>query len=362
MNHAAVSPMSMQVRGALDRFLDRCEVEEIDSFFSTLPVAAKTRANLATLVGSSPDRIAFTSNTSDGLSLLAAGLPWRSGDRIVLNDSEFPSNVVPFINLKRLGVEIDFIKSSRGEITPGQIEAVITPRTRLVSLSFVQFLSGFRADLSSIGEICRKRGVIFCVDAIQGLGASPLDVTEMKIDFLACGGPKWLMGLLGLGFIYVSETLQGQIHQAYAGWMSNRNYFGDFLRYRIEFDETARRYENGTMNLTGIVALCESTTFLLEVGIENIQSHLFTLTDRLISAADDAGFELITPRERGHRAGIVSFKCPKADQLFELLKSKNIFVSLREGMIRVSPHFYNSSEEVETLRAFLLDHNRSAAA
>ncbi len=362
MNHAAVSPMSQRVRGALDRFLNRCEVEEIDAFISTLPIAARTKANLAKLVGSTPDRIAFTGNTSDGLSLLAAGLQWRAGDRIILNDSEFPSNIVPFINLKRLGVEIDFIKTNHGEITAEQIEALITPRTRLVSLSFVQFLSGFRADLFSIGELCRNRGVIFCVDAIQGLGAMPLDVAAMKIDFLACGGPKWLMGLLGLGFIYISEDLQIQIHQAYAGWMSNRNYFGDFFRYRIDFDESARRYENGTMNLAGIVALCESTATLLEVGIENIQAHLFDLTDRLISAIDDAGFELITPRQRVHRAGIVSFKCPKADSLLELLKEKNIFVSLREGMIRVSPHFYNSIDEVEALRTVLLHHNTSVAA
>lgn len=362
MNHAAVSPLSGRVREALDEYLRRCEVEEIDTFFSTLPVAARTKVNLGKLIGSTPDRIAFVGNTSDGLSLLASGLRWHVGDRLILNDSEFPSNIVPFINLKRLGVEIDFIKTSWGEITLEQIEELITPRTRLLSLSFVQFLSGFRADLFSIGEICRRHGVLFCVDAIQGLGASPLNVETMKIDFLACGGPKWLMGLLGLGFIYVSEALQNQIHQAYAGWMSNRNYFGDFFKYRIDFDETARRYENGTLNLAGIVALCESTTALLEVGIENIQAHLFELTDMLIAAADDVGFELVTSRDRRNRAGIISFKCAGAEQLFNSFKQKNIIVSLREGVIRVSPHFYNSPDEVKTLHAFLLDHSKSVAA
>jgi len=361
MNHAAVSPLSHRVREALDEHLRRCEVEEIDTFFSTLPVAARTKVNLGKLIGSAPDRIAFVGNTSDGLSLLASGLQWHAGDRILLNDSEFPSNVVPFINLKRLGVEIDIMKTNQGEITPAQIEGLITPRTRLLSLSFVQFLSGFRADLASIGGVCRRHGVTFCVDAIQGLGASPLDVGTMKIDFLACGGPKWLMGLLGLGFIYVSETLQNQIHQAYAGWKSNRNYFGDFLNYRIDFDEAARRYENGTLNLAGIVALCESTTTLLEVGIEKIQAHLFDLTDMLIAAADDVGFDLLTSRDRRYRAGIVTFRCSNAEQLFNSLKQKNIIVSLREGMIRVSPHFYNSRDEVETLHAFLLHHSKTVA-
>jgi len=359
MNHAAVSPVSVRVRRAVDAYLDRCEHEEIDSFFGTLPVAARLKANLGKLVGSTPDRIAFAPNTSEGLSLLAAGIQWRTGDRILLNDCEFPSNVVPFLNLRRLGVEVDFIKSVDGGITPDQVEALFTPRTRLLSLSFVQFLSGYRADLAGIGEVCRRHGVIFSVDAIQGLGAFSLDVQEMKIDFVSCGGPKWLMGLLGLGFIYVSEALQNQIRQAHAGWMSNRHYFDDFFRYRVDFDETARRYENGTMNLAGIVALCESTTTLLEVGIDNIQNHLFDITDTLVSAVDECGFELLSPRRRERRSGIVSFRCGDGPGLFEELKRNHTIVSLREGMIRISPHFYNSPEEAKALGACLLDYRKS---
>ena len=362
MNHAAVSPLSSKVKAAVDAYVERCAVDEIDTYLGVLPAAANARANLAAMIGATPDRIAFAGNTSDGLNVLAAGLDWHPGDRIILNDFEFPSNVLPFINLRRLGVEIDFIKTEYGEVTPEQVSSLVTPRTRLVSLSFVQFLSGFRADLDAIGEVCQQRRIIFCVDAIQGLGASPLDVRSSNIQFLSCGAPKWLMGMMGLGFIYVSEALQERIHQAYAGWTSNRNFFGDFLKYRTDFDETARRYENGTQNYTGIVALNESTATLLHVGVDNIRDHLRGLTELLIGSVDEAGFELITPRDKSRRAGIVSFKCPDAPQLFESLGREKITVSLREGLIRISPHFYNSPDEAEAVRSVLLAHRKTAAA
>src|SRR5208283_1132252 len=166
----------------------------------------------------------------------------------------------------------------------------------------------------------------------------------------------------GIGFIYVSEELQQKIHQAYAGWTSNRNFFGDFFTYRIDFDETARRYENGTQNFAGIVALCESTAALLDVGIENIQTHLHRMNDILIAGVDDTGFEVVTPRNRSKRAGIVTFKCPNAAQLFDSLTKENIIVSLREGMIRVSPHFYNSPDEAAAFHSVLLQHRKTAAA
>jgi len=362
LNHAAVSPLSHRVSEAVAQYLQRCAVEEIDTYLSSLPIAARTKANIGLMIGTTADRIAFIGNTSDGLNVLASGLEWHAGDRIILNDSEFPSNIVPFINLRRHGVEIDFINTRSGEITAERIAELITPRTRLVSLSFVQFLSGFRADLNAIGNLCKKHGTIFCVDAIQGLGVSPLNVRTANIDFLSCGGPKWLMGLMGLGFIYVSEELQQQIHQSYAGWMSNKNSFGNFFNYRIDFDETARRYENGTQNLPGIAALCESTTMLLDVGIENIQAHIHQLTAVLIAGIDDAGFDLVTPRDHSKRAGIVTFRCSNARQLFDSLTKEDIIVSLREGMIRVSPHFYNSPDEAAALHSVLLHHRETATA
>ncbi len=357
MNHAAISPLSSRVNAAVQKYLEARTTGDIDVYLSMLPTVAQLKQNIGTLINAAPERIGFVLNTSEGLSVLASGLEWKSGDRILLNDSEFPSNVVPFLNLKHHGVEIDFIKSELGVITPETIEQHLTPKTKLVSMSFVQFLSGFRADLAAIGELCRKRGIIFSVDGIQGLGVSPLDVQKMKIDFLSSGGNKWLMGLMGLAFIYVSEELQSRIHQAHMGWTSNKNFFSDFFKYRVDLDDTARRFENGTQNYIAITALDASLGTLLEVGIENIQLHIAEITDKIIAVADETGYGLITPRGRNERAGIVTLRCTNADRLFTFLKERSITVSVREGMIRVSPHFYNSLEDTAAFHSALLAYN-----
>ena len=331
----------------------------IDVYVHMLATVAQTKQNLASLINASPDRIGFVGNTSEGINILAAGIDWKTGDRILLNDSEFPTNVVPFLNCKRHGVEIDFVKNVRGEIRVEDIERAITPRTRLLSISFVQFLAGFRADLTAIGALCKRHGIIFCVDSIQGLGVAPLDCAASGIDFLANGGNKWLMGMMGTGFVFLTPELQSRIQQSHIGWTSNRNFFGDFFTYRIDPDETARRYENGTQNYCGIAALQASTATLLEVGIERIAEHVAGLTDALIAMCDERGYDTLTPRSRAHRAGIVSFTCPDVERQFVRLTSSGIMVSLREGMLRVAPHFYNTHEEIGALADVLATGSRT---
>ena len=317
LNHAAISPISKRVHAVIEKHLQNRSFGDIDVYPSVIASCEKTKSNLAALINATPDRIGFVPNTSEGLNILANGLEWKNGDRILLNDIEFPTNVVPFLNLKKHGVEIDFVKNANGEVLIEDIERAITPSTKLLSISSVQFLTGYRADLAAIGALCKKHGLIFCIDAIQGLGVVPTDAQEMRIDFLSSGGNKWLMGLMGLGFIYVSTELQERIQQKHVGWTSNRNFFGDFFNYRIDLDETARRYENGTQNYLAIAALGESTSTLLEVGIDNIQEHLFGLTDSIIAFADEHRFEIVTPRERTKRAGIVTLKHPEAKTIFD---------------------------------------------
>jgi selenocysteine lyase/cysteine desulfurase len=328
-------------------------IGDIDVYMAAQQTVLRTKKNLGALVNASPDRIGFVGNTSEGINILANGLDWKTGDRIILNDIEFPTNVVPFLNCRRHGVEIDFVKNTRGEILVEDIERAITPRTRLLSISFVQFLSGFRADLNAIGALCKKHGIIFCVDSIQGLGVSPLDIAEAQIDFLSNGGNKWLMGMMGAGFIFITDELQTRLRQCHIGWTSNRDFFGDFFNYRIDPDETARRYENGTQNYCGITALEASTSTLLEVGIDNIARHVGGLTDAVIGMCDELGFDIITPRASARRAGIVSFTCPNAERAVELLNGNKVIIAVREGMIRVAPHFYNTIEEIGVLKSVL---------
>jgi len=349
LNHAATGALSTKVVAAVEKYLEERSETEIENYFSFQPVLAGTRELAARLLHTSPDRIAFSDNTSNALNILAAGFEWKQGDRIILNDLEFPANVYPFMNLKRFGIEIDFVKNREGKILAEDIEAAMTARTKLVSTSHVQFLSGYRADIRAIGELCKKHDAMFCVDAIQSAGVVPIDVDQMRIDFLATGGQKWLMAPQGIGFAYVSEEMQDKIKQAYLGWTSIRNSFTDFTRYRLDLDDTAGRYENGTLNYIGIAGLHESLSVLLDIGIESIEEHVLDLGDRLISGLDELGFDVIMEGKRSERSGITSFRVADAQSCYAKLKEAKIEVAVREGMVRVSPHFYNTQEEISAL-------------
>jgi selenocysteine lyase/cysteine desulfurase len=349
LNHAATGPLSTKVVAAVDRYLHERSETSIDNFALFQPTLTETRSLAARLINTTPDRVAFFDNTTNAINLLATGLGWKAGDRIILNDIEFPANVYPFMNLKRLGVEVDFIQNRDGKIPVDDIEAKITPRTRLISISHVQFLTGFRADLTAVGEVCRKHGIIFAVDAIQSAGVVPIDVNSMHVDFLAAGGQKWLMAPQGIAFAYVSNETQERLTQAYLGWTSIKNFFGEFTRYRLDLDDTARRYENGTLNYIGITSLHESLGTLLEVGIDKIEEHILDLSDRLIEELGSMGLHAYVEGERRDRAGIISIKVANADTYTGKLAKSRIEVAVRQGVIRVSPHFYNTEEEISTL-------------
>lgn len=272
---------------------------------------------------------------------------------------EFPANVYPFLNLKRLGVEVDFVPSRGGRILSEDIEGMIKSRTRMLSISHVQFLTGFKANLESIGELCRNRGILFCVDAIQSAGVVPIDVACMHIDFLAAGGQKWLMAPQGIGIAFVSEDTQDKLEQAYLGWTSMKNCFGDLTKYDGELDATARRYENGTLNNMGLVGLHESLSTLLEAGIDRIQEHVLDITEKLIEEADALGLAVYIDSPRDERAGIVSIEVPYPEKAFTDLARERIEVAVRQGWVRVSPHFYNTQDEIVRLVAGLAKSQRT---
>ncbi len=351
LDHASIGPIPAPARSAVELYLQRRSESDINVFQSFLKIHAQAKQRIGTLLNARPDRIAFCDNTSHGLNILAAGFPWKSGDHVLLTDAEFPANVYPFLNQQRNGVQVDFVKFRGHKLHLEDIERALTPRTRVFAISFVQFLNGFRADLKEIGALCRRKNIILSVDAIQGVGAVPLDVDAMNIDFLSCGSQKWLLNAEGTAFAYVSEELQGQIHQAYVGWVSINDFFSDFFRYRLDLDATARRYEGGTLNVAGIIGLNESVGLLLKAGIAPIARHLESLTGVCIERIKKEPVELLTSDVPSERAGIVTFRPRDAKAIFEKLKEANVIVSLREGCIRLSPHFYNTREEVEAALA-----------
>ncbi len=351
-NHAATGPLSTRVLKAINEHLAGRSAGAIDTYRTDLRIVVKCRSAVQRLTNAeSADRIAFTLNTSDAVNIAASGLQWKTGDRIVLNDAEFPANVHPYYHLKKNGVEIDMLSAIHERITPEMIERVITPRTRVVALSAVQFLSGFRADLASIGDICRRKKIWFVVDGIQALGALKVDVVEMKIDALASGSQKWQMAPHGTGFLYITKEMQDAIEPAHVGWLSVAEPW-QFFKLDQPLAASARRYEGGTLNLPGIIGMNTALETLLEFGIDAIEPHILALTDVLIEQMRSMDeFELITPASPEERSGIVTVR-PKAglntDSVFQYLAEHAVDISLREGKLRFSPHYYNTQEEIFT--------------
>lgn len=350
LNHAAVSPLSTRVVRAQTQHLQDRSSGKIETFFDDLVQIEETKRCIQRLINAeSFKRIALVGNTSDALNIVASGIDWKPGDRVLLNDQEFPANIYPYYHLKNQGVEVDIMRCPDGRVTPEVIYSSLQPRTKLLALSAVQFLSGYRADMMLLGELCRSKGIIFVVDGIQAIGAIKLDVQAMKIDAMAAGAPKWQMGPQGIGFLYLTEELQARVHQKYLGWLSVENPF-DFTNWDQTLDPAARRYEGGTVNIPGMWGLHAALSTLLEVGPEVIESHILsltqTLTDELLGAD---GVRVFSPTAPGERAGIVTIEPPPSvdpTAAFQELTRREVFISLRNGKFRYSPHFYNSREEV----------------
>lgn len=351
LNHAATSPFSTRVVEALHEYIEIRSVGRVDPWRENFAVGEAVRARIAELIHAPADRIALVRNTSSGFNILATGLPWRKGDHLLLNDVEFPANVYPFLNLRRLGVDVEFVKSREGRPAVEDYVEAMRPETRLVSVSFVQFLSGARFDVGSLGRACRERGIVLSVDPIQGLGGMVLDVEEMRIDFVSCGGHKWLMGPQGTGFIYVSRALQDRLTPAYVGWLSVKDSW-DFLDYRLDLVDSAERFEIATENWMGVRGLGASVGLILEAGKERVEAKILALTDRLVEGLRERGCPVLSHRGEGEKSGIVLFSAGEREEdeaVFAALSERGIDIALREGNLRCAPHFYNSAGEIDAL-------------
>jgi cysteine desulfurase/selenocysteine lyase len=308
----------------------------------------KTRNLFARLINAAPNEISFTGNTSEGLSTVATGVKWKDGDVVMVPVPDFPTNIYPWMNLERLGVKVHFVeKASGGRFGLDQVKKALLPRTRLLTVSSVDFCTGFRCDLAALGDFCRRKGILFCVDGIQSLGVIPMDVERFGIHFLAGGGHKWLLSTMGIGALYVSKEVNEEIHPTRVGWKSVVDE-EDFFRVHFDLKPDALRFEPGTMNLLGIAALGAAIELLLNAGIEEIMTRVFALNEVLRDGLRLRGLEVISSMIEHERSGIVSF-LPSVDPggLFHFLSNNNVMVSLRGDKIRLSPHFYNNESEVE---------------
>ncbi len=354
-NHASTGPLSQPVLDNINKVVYEKSHTNIDEYLGLQSVIKETKSDLSDLINTTPDRIAFVDNTSNGINALAMGVQWKKGDGILLNDLEFPANVYPFLNLQRIGVVVDFVKSHDGIVTADDVIEMIKPETKLVSISQVQFLTGYRADLEKIGGVCRERGIIFSVDAIQGLGAVRLNVVRDKIDFVSAGSQKWLLGLQGLGFIYVSKELQEKMIPANVGWLSVEDAW-NLLKYDLTLKKSADCFQGGTLNSIGIYALSASLKLFKEFGSSQVEENVIGNSAYLITKLQELGIKpVLAGCDFKNIAGIVSFKHDESGKIFEALAQSNIHCAVREGMVRLSPHFYNTFEETDRIIGLLQD-------
>lgn len=373
LDSACISLASRPAVEAVEKFLDLAMVCPLESataqhiYMDNLRAAA--RPAVARLLNAHEDEIALVESTSHGLSLAANAVPLEPGDRVLLSDLEFMEVAIPWVEKKKEGVEIDVVPNHHGEVRAEDFAARITPGTRVIALSTVQWTHGYRCDLGAFSRLCRDRGVWLVVDAIQQLGAIPLDVQQTPVDILACGGHKWLNAPFGCGFLYVHRDALTRLRPPLAGYLSVQDPPGGWGQYfqtpstvpvvDYRFVEAARRYEpGGTANYPGAVGLAASLNLIHSLGQESIAAHISTLTDQLIAGLDSLPVTVVTPRDRKHRSGIVTFSAGSAEQnvaLMNRLLEKRILVSVRYtsqvGGVRVSCHFYNSSEDIEALLA-----------
>ncbi len=347
LNHAAVGTLPARARDAVRAYVADFNEYAASHYRNWEAAIETTRSRSARLINATPEQIAFVKNTTEGLCFAANGIDWRSGDNVVLNDLEFPSNVFPWLNLTRNGVETRMVKSVEGRLSVDSIAEMIDARTRVVSISHVEYGNGFRNDIAAIGALCRERGVCFVVDAIQSLGQTPVDVAEMSIDILTADGHKWLLSPEGIGIFYCAPHMTERLRLYEVGWNSVAD-AGNYDAYDPTPAPTARRFECGSHKTLGIHALGASLDLLLEVGIETVQKRLRALTDLLVDALRDTGYRVLSPRGESEWSGIVTFNSTvhESEDLHRTLRSRQIIGARRGGGIRISPHFYNTEEEV----------------
>ena len=349
LDHAGVAPASLRVKSAVEVFLRESSEGGAFHYPAWAHRINEVRTSCARLIHAEADEIAFVKNTSHGLSLVAEGINWKAGENILFYEREFPSNIFPWQNLKRKGIEARLVPFRNGRVQIEDIERLMDSRTRMVTVSSVQFSNGFRIDLKRLGGLCRDRNILLCVDAIQSLGMIPMDVQACNVDFLSADAHKWLLGPEGIGIFYCRKELTERIAPSLIGWKSVQNEF-DFDQPHLVLKRDAQRFEEGSLNLMGVFGLGAAIELLLEVSIEDIEQHVLDLGDEIIEEADKRGFEILTPRERRERGGNVTFRGHFDQEAVRSgLREKGIMVNVRGGGLRVSPHFYNIESDIERL-------------
>lgn len=351
LNNASIGPIPERTRLALEAFNARRTAPHLLPDRELLSGLADARQAAARLIGAEAGEIALTTNTSYGVNVAARALPLQRGDIVVVSDREFPANVYPWLALGDKGVTTELVDVTECGFPDEDylIERVADPRVRVLAVSFVQFANGYRADLARLSAACRAHDTFLVVDAIQGLGAAALDVRDTPIDILATGGQKWLLSPWGTGFCYVRNGLIDGMNPVVVGWLAyeGTDDFTNLCEYSDSLRADARRFEVGTIPYQDHVGLTTSLGLLAEIGVETIAAHVRSLHEPLIAWARSREVRIVSPTDEAHRSAILCIAPPDAREAHRRLKAAGVVCALREGAIRLSPHCYNTIEEME---------------
>ncbi len=344
LNHAAVAPWPRRTVQAVRAFSEENARLSSQRYAHWLDVEQQLREQLAQLVNArGSDEIALLKNTSEALSMVAWGLNWEAGDEVIISAREFPSNRIVWESLQPLGVVVRQVELAGCDAPEQRLIDAITPRTRLMSVSSVHYVTGLALDLVPLGRACRDHDVVFCVDAIQSLGALPFDVRACHADFIMADGHKWMLGPEGLALFYCRREWIGKLTLHQFGWHMVEA-MGDFERIDWVPARSARRFECGSPNMLGIHALHASTGLLLETGIAEIAEAISRNTSYLIDRLTEHSAEILSEMRPERRGGMVTFRFPGDDtaKRYQRLQEKGVICALRGGGIRFSPHFYTT--------------------
>jgi cysteine desulfurase/selenocysteine lyase len=351
LNNASIGPIPERTRRLLDAFNAKRTAPHLLPDRDLLAGLQAARDTAARLINADTGEIALATNTGYGLHLAARALPLSPGDKIVVSDREFPALVYPWLLLRKLGVEV-VMAPCTADGWPDEdflLSAVRDPRVRVLAVSFVQFSNGYRADLKKLSAATREHDTYLVVDGIQGVGNSVLDVRETPVDILACGGQKWLLSPWGSGFVYVRQELIPTLEPAITGWMAfeGTDDFSRLTEYNPTFRADARRFEMITLPYQDFYGFTQSVDMLLEIGLPEIAQVTRSLHEPVFKWAEARGVRLVSPRAERHRSAIICIAPRQPVEAYHALKRAHVVSSLREGAIRLSPHFYNTVEEME---------------
>lgn len=362
LNCARGSPLHLDVKEKLEYLLERDVGDPAGFCQENVQALEDAQKAVASVIGSGPDEVTFRTNTTDAIATAIDTVPMEKGDNAVIMDMEYPSVVYPLRTRElRDGTETRFVHNKDGRITPDMVEEAIDSRTRLVALSHVSFMNGYRLDIEEIGKVCRDRDVYFLVDAAQSLGTTPIDVREMNIDFLASTAFKWQLGVPGIAPLYVNKDIMDRIKAPYWGTFAlkemdlNRSARQERFDYPEELLNGANRFLQGVPNFSGAAALSTGLNLLLEQGMDRIAKR----HDKLLSIPlEEYENHVTTPQES--RAGIMTFRCDDLQSVQNRLEDSNFVVTFNES-VRISPHFYNTEEEIQSFLDILFKHQSSTS-